>query len=317
MDDAAILDVLVNAHRQVPQLEELAQYGQWAVQNWDAIQKAMGGQQPAPNGQPQQPAQPAAEPEKPYWDAGPEWDPRLEQFLRRDEQGNIVTVGVNDPTLPARYIARKQWEQDALNRILSDPYGAIEPKVQSLLDQTRKAVIEDVQKWYAETRRQEQDQQFTQSFIQANERALYQTDAQGRLVIDPRTKRPVLSQTGMEFHRTIDELRKAGVSDPVTATNLALKMIGAGQPQAPPANQPGAAPVAPPAPQAPALPAHVAAQERFLGQEAAAAHSPNRAGSFPSPISPSAPPQNTAELGPEELMRQYMAVHGTPTPPAV
>lgn len=306
LGDEEILDLLVHNYRQAGQLEQLARYGQWAVENWDKIKHLVG------DGQTQQPtqaaaqaqaapaAQQAAEEEKPYWEPGPEWDPRLEQFLDYDADGNLIVKGINDPTLPTRYLERKRWERDALMRLLSGPYEVIEPKLKKAISAAVEEAVEKSKQWFNEQFSKEKDERFVNAFLQANEQALYRCDGNGRPITDPRTGQPILTDAGKKFFDKVAELQNAGIKDTVLATHYALQMVPLGNNQEKADTN---------AQSASAQPPEVAARERFLSAE----HRPPRTGSFLT--GSREPPQNTLDLSPEERMRQWIAKYGEPAGP--
>lgn len=308
IDDEAALDVLVDNYRRVGQLEQLARYGQWALENWERIKPLIEGAGQAPDGgqAPQgdrQQAQGKGAQEKPYWDPGPEWDPRLEQFLEYDANGNLVARGVNDPTLPTRYLERKRWEREAIQRLLADPYAVVEPKVQEAIAAAVQQAVQQAQQWFGEQTRTQNDERFIQAFLQANEQLLYRCDSNGRPVVDPRNGQPILSEAGQQFYATIERLQRAGVKDPVIAADIALQTLGAGVRDG---RQERPAPSSStPSPQAP----EAAARERFLSAE----HRPPRTGSFPDQTQTTA--QNTLDIPLAERMRQWIAEHGEPALP--
>lgn len=60
------------------------------------------------------------------WNKVPEYDQQWMEFLTTDDQGNVVVKPGGDPTLPQKIAARREWERQAVQSMISEPVGFVQ-----------------------------------------------------------------------------------------------------------------------------------------------------------------------------------------------
>jgi hypothetical protein len=206
-DDAAWQFVRQQMVAQQQERERLGQYAQWGLyfqQNQAKIQQALQLLEQ----QGQAPAKAAAAPQAGPFGQSPDWDPKYEQFLTRDAQGNIVAVPGADPTLPQKYQQYIAWQREAMNTFLRNPADALKPVFQDV-------VKNDIASLIRQELQQYQQQQFGQQVVQQNRDWLYAKDPMtGQPAVDYLTGQPKLSRAGEIYRGHVERLAQSGVSDP-------------------------------------------------------------------------------------------------------
>ena len=225
-DDDQLMDYVaaqVQEARQVPQLRQLAQFGQQVSPFADEFYKWLDEKQKV-----QQAAAVPATPEpEPYWPAAPEWTPQWEQLLRVDQDqnsptyGEIVAKSGARPDLVAKYHEYQDFQKNQMRLLLQDPYAAIEPK----LTQREKAQEVRIREIVAEMQQQQQQQQAANSAVLANQDWLYQWGPNGQPLFNPQTGQPALSQEGTVFRDLLQYSDSIGVTDPNLAWDNAMKAL--------------------------------------------------------------------------------------------
>jgi len=322
LDDEALLGVLVDTWHRLPELEQWAQIGQFAAQNPEEAIKLLTQQQPTAGQQlasdQQQPAgaqgQPPAQQDQedgeiePPWGKPPEWDHKWNELATTDPQTGEPNFGSLNGYLLPRWMARRQWERKAAQMLLEKPGEVIKPYVEHAINRALGDFRKQIEDWFQQQRSTEQDQLFEASFQQAYEPYIYETDAQGRPIIDPRTNQPIYSDYGRRLLSKVDELRQMGVKDLAYAYKTAMEML---PPPAPPGTDTPQTPATQGVPggvgQSGPNPAE-AAKQRFLNPPA------DRSGSFQNADQGEQFPE---DISPAEMMKQFIARHGAPALPGV
>ncbi len=167
--------------------------------------------------QQQQPRTPAAQPEAKHPWGVPQFDRNLTKFLSRDAQGNIVASPYAPPGLAAQYEAWQSAREQALEKLLDDPvgtvWGAIEERVKAAAAETSGSRLQ-----------QTQHQAYAQQYVQQNADWLYDKAAG----YDPLTGEPRLSPAGRQYLQAVQDLRAAGMTDPVRLSRTAEQLVFGG-----------------------------------------------------------------------------------------
>ena len=308
--DEALFDHLARQQElasQVPSLQQLAQYGQALLPYDQQIAELIQSQR-----SPIQPQPTAAAPaqQEPYWPKPPEWDQAWQQRLGRDPQTGEVT---GSPVDLQRYQAYQDWQRNALERLIRDPYEAIAPRLQqdykSQMEMARRVAREELSAY--------QQEQAINGFVLDNQAWIYQKGADGRPMIDRQSGQPVFSQDGVAFSQAVSLLERAG-ANVALIPQLATQMVfghrdptapqaQAAYPAAPPSStaSPSAAPL-PSAPLSLPVPPAEATKQQFIAGVIAEA---NRAGSLAAAAQPGGPAQHLEE-DPVEMLRRDFAQAG-------
>lgn len=194
-DDRQLASELVRQRQQLeqfsralPQLQQLAQYGQEYLRTRFAQQSnQQPGQQPA---QPNSlvgmaPAQAGASPPAPAanrW-SPPEYDPAWLTMVTRDANGNLVPKPYVDPTIPARIQRYADWAQQQQQQLLTDPRKFLFEQV-GLKDDFQKMAQEAAREIVQRELTQQSDQQAVQRIFAENERWMVARDANGQPIVD-------------------------------------------------------------------------------------------------------------------------------------
>jgi hypothetical protein len=282
-DEDTALRYLVERAQQYEQVLPWANIGRQVYPHREQFNQYLAGQQ-APAAPPA-PAPAPAQPEsfdldahfKKHWDV-PEYDPSWEKLVTLNPQTGLfepVSPGVMPSVVDAanKYAATVRAKQ---RELLANP---LKVTYQGLVEPLKREILREIEQ------RQEQQthiQQITQ-FEQQYAPYIYQTDANGQVLVDPFTNQPTFSAFGHRFAQHVQDLREAGMTNPLKIQNKALELATFDllrvqqqqQLQAPPP-----APAAPPAAPAP-TPAQASAQQTrsFLDNALArAAHNPSAGG---------------------------------------
>lgn len=257
-DDGQVVDLLRHVQDAFTQQQQLAQYGQRYIQEYDQFEKWKQSQQQQQLGmQQQQPAEP--EPEY-YWPKSPDWKPEWENQITFDRNGQMVA---SDPALLPKYQSWLKWRRDRQEALLQDPVRAMDGGLRNLIN----SVLDERGVLSQQQVQQQREQEFANSFVIANREWLYQSDPRSGQPLRDQSGNPVLSPLGAALANEMWALEQDGVKDPARQLDRALKSLQPyfQQMQAQAAQQPQAAQQA--------APNGVDPKERFL---AGAGHSPNR-----------------------------------------
>lgn len=206
-DDAAAFRDLLTAHQQVPQLQQLARYGQEYIQHHDQFQKWLenqnrGGQQAAPaQQQPQSWWAPPAEHAE-IQRIVDQWymtDPQTGQLRPRDGAPLSAIQKVHDY---AEY--QRNWQ----HKLFHNPQEAL-----------RGAIQEEAKKLFMEQSQQQQAIATSQSILQRNADWLFYKDQRGTPM------HGYYTPAGLQFFDYVSKIEQMGVRDPRQVEFLALSML--------------------------------------------------------------------------------------------
>jgi hypothetical protein len=299
-DDQALLQHLLLAQQQIPQLQQMARYGERVAGNWNEVEQFLAQRQ-------QQQRQTAQEPWwKPLWNPPP-YDPSWEKMIGRDAQGNYVGLPGAPPDIVNKYVAHQQFRTQTADKIMSNPFEFFEPAIKQLARQEAQAISQ-------QQLAQHNDRQFSQSLIQQNADWICQKDQSGQPQFN-RDGTPVLSPWGQAYAGYVRDAAQLGLVDPQKQHSYALGLtqrdyLLAQQNAGAQVQQPAAA-VAPAAgamqPQlTPAQQAQQNANNQFLNRAAGAQHHPQRG---PQLVNGQVP-ANTVGLSLDERLRNNFKANG-------
>jgi hypothetical protein len=256
-DDHAALQHLALAYRQAQQSQQLVQYGQQYLQHAPQFQQWLAQQQQAQQAQQQQASE---------WFKPPEYDARWQSQITRDPTtGQLSAVPGAPPDVVQKYLTWQQHQQDFQQRMARDPIGTLKPGLEQLVDQRAQQIIQQQLGGY-------QEQSRAQSFLQEHAGWLYARDAQGGVLPNPQTGRPMLGELGQRFYGYVREAESLGLRDVNSQQGYAMRLLRADVAMSQQGQQP--------APQQAnnQLPGQNAQAQGFLSN--AAANRPNAAGSL-------------------------------------
>jgi hypothetical protein len=203
---------LTQQQQTVQQATDLARYGQYYLANRQKFEQQVA-----------QPETAAKQAEKPLWQV-PEWNPQWESFLLKDpttgrlmadQFGNPQVIPGADPGLALKYSARRQWERDTLQKLVTDPMAVLEPLLERF-------VGDRFGKLYEEKSKAQQGTGFVNDFLSpAKSPWLYQLGPDGRPVVNQFSGTPALSPAGQVFKGYAEHLDTIGVKDPQAAATIA------------------------------------------------------------------------------------------------
>jgi len=194
-DDEAVA-TLADILERWDDIYQLSLVGASAMRNWDKIKDILSGngQTAAAQVQPQAPVkqqEPNPEPEDEYWPKPPEWNQEWSQYLRIDENGNIVPISPLHSKYAEAYNSYVKWQQDAARKIINDPIGLVLNS-----PHFKKAVEEAITN--ALQARQSQDEIL--NTLKNHMDLFFATGQNGNVLVDPLTGQPMLSPTGQFVH---------------------------------------------------------------------------------------------------------------------
>jgi hypothetical protein len=183
-----------------------------------------------------------------WWDA-PEYDASWMNNVVQDEQGNWIAKPGADPMLPQKIAAARHFQTQKMFQFLQNPIETIRPGLEPLInDLAMKIVQQHLGQFSA--------QATATDYMRQNSGWIHAHDKDNRIIMDPATQRPALSEAGVIFKNHLIALQQAGMPDgPVMydyAKRLCLADLQAMAAQqtvpgaTPPANPPGTPPANPP-----------------------------------------------------------------------
>lgn len=292
-DDSAAAEALLATVEQWHESQPYVQRGQYFAQHeadfrrWQEEQErqrqAPTPQSPVPSAASAAAAKTVAEAAGLEWKV-PEYDPRWELLVTRDDQGRFQS---GDPTyLP---IAQKlqqyyDWQRDTSQKILGDFPGlvgqAIAPKLEALekaFDERVKAAIQQGIQGYA-------SEQEGRRYVQEREADFYVLGPNKQRLIDPRTGQEQLTPKGQAFVQHVSDAKQMGIPNVrqyVERMMAADEAMGRFSSAAAGGGTPAAAGAAAPA----ATTEQVAESKKgeFLRKAIQSGYRPSRAGSVPGP----------------------------------
>lgn len=216
-DDGQALDFVLQSIHNVPQLEEMARYGQFYLQHANDFQAYLQ--------QKQQPAPQAPEAPKPKWQAK-EYDRGWKHLLKKDEHGGIVPISTGiDPTLPQKYLEYHDWQDEQLFKMLQDPRAFFKPLIEEDLAEVETKAYQRAMQDFQQALQVEQQRQQTSQLLQEHNAWLYQRDGQGRTLVDVRGY-PVLSEAGRKYASAVNFAAQSGVTDTGKQHQIGLLAVG-------------------------------------------------------------------------------------------
>lgn len=179
------------------QAQQIAQYYRANQQEIQAGLAALAAQRA--QGQPK-PAEAAAD----SWWKKPDWNPAHERFLTKDAAGNIIAVPGADPSLPLKYQAHRDWQQEKFSAILNDPIGTLKPGLEQIIEAKAKELIQKHLGGFEE-------RQFATNYVQQSA-WMYATGPSGQPVFDSVGSR-MLSPAGQKFAGYVNQAQEMGITD--------------------------------------------------------------------------------------------------------
>lgn len=270
--EADAIKHLVDLRKQHQQLAPYAPYVGSYVQNIQDFNRYLSqkGQQPAQ-------VQPTNEPwHKKYWNP-PEFNQNWQSMLDRDPAtGQIVAKPGTPPDVVLKYQAYQQYVQEQMGRMTQNPAEYFAPMIREL-------AAEEARKHIQGSMQQQQSQQVTEQFTNANQGYLYEFDANGQVKMQPyfdqqsgqMKQARVFSPLGQRFmqyaKQQADYYAQHGIRDIPRVLETAWAMAGrdyqaallSGRQQP---NVPGVQPPPNPAPGQPPVNPRDAANQNFLNQ---------------------------------------------------
>lgn len=288
-DDAAAYDHVAQqaAVAADPRWQQLAQLGQAVSPNYDQFQEFLQQQQVAQ-------AEPTVESKpEPFFAPLPEWNPADEQRLQRNPDTGVIEIRPEfalsaHPDLARRYESYQQVKQANMQKLLANPYGAVQQQVETAIA----SKVEELTKQQTEASQMQVEQHRVEQLNNATlinpQLGLIEFD-NGRPKVHPQTGDIIATPRGQAYISARDYLlQQQGVpADQVVP--LAMQMVtgfqgGNGQP---PATPQATTPV--PSVASPASPAQQM-QEQFLQE----GYMADRGGSIVAAQQPQGPPQGPA-----------------------
>jgi hypothetical protein len=214
-DDQALLQHLLLAQQQIPQLQQMARYGERVAGQWPQVEAFLAQQQQTRQQQAQDPWW------KPLWNP-PQYDPAWEQMIGRDNQGNLFPKQGAPPDIVNKYLTYQQFRREQVDKLMANPYEFIEPAVKILARQEAQAIAQQQLQVH-------NDRQFATNFIQQNADWLCQKDQAGQPMWnrDPVSGQsyPVLSDWGQKFSTYVKQANQFGIQDPARQQEYALGLV--------------------------------------------------------------------------------------------
>ncbi len=197
-DDQAAMRHIAEMMRQAPDLRQLAGYGQEYLQHREQFTAWQRQQEEARRQQQQQSQQ--------WWKA-PEYDPSWVQKLYADPvTGEIRVRPGNDPMIAAKYQAWLDHQRGFLDRFSQDPVKALQPGIEQIATEIAQRMIQKHLGGY-------QEQSQAREVIQSNSGWMHERDEQGRVLMDPQTGRPALSEWGRRYATYVQRAEQMGLSN--------------------------------------------------------------------------------------------------------
>lgn len=190
-DEAALRHLLAQAG----QAAQARQYADRYLQHAQAFEQYLSEQQ-----QRQQPQKPA------FWNP-PEFNPAWRGLVTKDpDTGDLRLAAGAPPDILPKMLAYDQYRRDFADRLLSDPVTTLKPFVEDVARDIAQGMIGQTMGSY-------QDQVWTDNFINQNSSWLHARDERGQVVMDPYSRKPLLSPVGERFRSYVEQLHRSGISD--------------------------------------------------------------------------------------------------------
>lgn len=203
----------LSAQQWQPYLNEYTQNaGQFRQWQAEQQQRAMQQQQQAP----QKPKLP--------WEALPEYDKEWLNLVMRDENGNLVAKPGAMPDLPQKIMAYTQAREQALTKLLQDPYGTMQEGLTPFIQEQARQIVQQQFQQSQQYQQQQYTGQRAQELIGQNSAWLFEQNSQGQTIQDF-TGRRQLTEAGKLYNAKVGELAQYGIVDPDMAHNLAMEHL--------------------------------------------------------------------------------------------
>ncbi len=203
-DEAKVLEQIAQSWKDAEQLRPLAPYATQYMQRAGDFQRFLAQQQPQP------------QPQQQDWTAQlgwnpPPFDPRWEQMVTRDAQGNLVPVPGAPIDIVPKYQAYAQFRKETADALLSNPGKFMLPYIHAVATQVAQQYASQNVGGYREEVQ-------AQQFVAENAPWLYEKGVDGGIkqaqVFNPNTGRheytKVLSEWGNLFRDKVVEYANAG-----------------------------------------------------------------------------------------------------------
>ena len=190
-DEAALRHLI----GQATQAQQAQAYANRYLQHAQAFEQYLSQQQAA-----QQPAKPS------FWNP-PEFNPAWRGLVTKDpDTGEMRLAPGAPPDILPKMLAYDQYRRDFADRLLSDPVTTLKPFVEDVAKEIAQGMIGQTMGSY-------QDQVWTDNFIQQNSTWLHARDDKGQVVMDPFSRKPLLSPVGERFRSYVEQLHQSGVTN--------------------------------------------------------------------------------------------------------
>lgn len=220
-----ILGQITEALSHLPQLQQLAQYGQMAAPHWTEFQNYLVAKQQQQQTQQAQPSGQNPWHQK-YW-TPPEYDPRWEQMLAVDAQGNVVAKPGTPPDVLYKVQQYQAWKSEQIRKFTDNPLTFLEEPVKDLARQVAMEVLQGHSQATSEA-------QIAGDFVRQNYTWLYEHDANGQPVMQPQLNahgQTVMAPVPTYWHgRVVEHVRslaQSGVRDVEVQKQYALRAVQA------------------------------------------------------------------------------------------
>jgi hypothetical protein len=180
-------------------------------QNRDVIERTLAGGAPGVGGA----AAPVA-PEKPksLWEQKPPFDPRWLQMVEKDPvTGQLRAKQGYDPNVVASIGKYQAWREQFSDELIDKGPAAFGDFFSNQVNQAVQQAMQATQR-----------DQAVQSLIHQNESWVYQQNPQGQFVIGFDGRR-IVSPAGQLYMSELNNLERAGITDPKVSHDLALQLV--------------------------------------------------------------------------------------------
>lgn len=201
----------------LPQLQQMAQYGQQYLQQASAPQQQ---QQQYEEPVQEAPPEPVYEEEEVSAWAPPEFDKGWDSLLRVDSRtGTYVPINEHvSPVVAQKANEYRTWLRDQGQRFWNNPYDFMKEGLTDWVADVADSVVEQ------RMGQQSTNDQVT-DFLSQNANRFYMLDQMGNIQYDPNTGQEYLTQEGQALKHYATEARSGGMSDPQRIQEYALGMV--------------------------------------------------------------------------------------------
>lgn len=249
------------------------------------------------------PAETTPTPEDAKFDwSAPEYDPRWEGMVERDERGYFKAPDGLPSLAPVaeKMNTYRQFQTDALTKFLGNPQDLIHAASADKFTEMEQRITEANQKVIEQAIQQQRNDAEMNAYVQKQEKEIYRHDEKGGMLYDNQGV-PMLNPKGQAMAKYANMLETGGVTDPATIRQLLDiclqrdELSGRFQqtPQTPPQSS---TPTQPPAP-----------KKRFLDR---IRRSNNRGGTIPDDTAPEGSQQQNPDATMQDITRRIAGEQG-------